>query len=586
MNSSEERCKMYKTIPQFSHTCWFNSILHVMIYSSGLRKTIYNYLKGIAGITSDQAMSDDTFLRFLYYMLHNYKKLDNIHRIYNKLQSGIFNTDYILISFLRKYHKSEYDRIKKKLRNKYNDSENSYFYIYYIFASYKINYVDLLYNKTTGNLYFQLVDSSLSIAKHTDSIEHFINKIQNSDILCIAHNTNNDLITSALSTRAAQNHNLDRYKEHIRDYSSLIKDIREFSKKITINDNEYILDSCIIVNINNQSHAISCITCGEKGYYVYDSWDNFKSIKSNEYKKRVVRNSCPTYKYDWTNTAQDFAISDVGCDFQVTSRGTQMPPGYMNYNIETSQVLLIYIKSSKYFEYGMDTIDSPPLDSFQINKSAYLRELREIYDLESLSTQELATHIINIYDDAYDTKGQLLIHLSSMSMAGHLRFLYEKILKKSMNPDPNPIVNENMCRELYIALILKFINKGTVLKYDNLITSSFFANMKNLFLRNNFGKSDKEKLDYAFNSIGLNNPEDKEYRENLLKYINDIYELLFIADSKWYNEFIKQTVMEISEYKDETNIKFYCIILRYKIDIDIYKLKKTDILFQIDMVSL
>lgn len=88
MSDSGGKCRVYKTIPQFSETCWFNSILHVMIYSSGLRKLLYNHFKNIPGITSPAILSDDPFLRFLYYMLHNYKKLDNMHKIYDKLYSG------------------------------------------------------------------------------------------------------------------------------------------------------------------------------------------------------------------------------------------------------------------------------------------------------------------------------------------------------------------------------------------------------------------------------------------------------------------------------------------------------------------
>ena len=40
----DDECMKYKTIPQFSHTCWFNGILHVILYSKLLRKTVYNHI--------------------------------------------------------------------------------------------------------------------------------------------------------------------------------------------------------------------------------------------------------------------------------------------------------------------------------------------------------------------------------------------------------------------------------------------------------------------------------------------------------------------------------------------------------------
>jgi len=568
------KCKVYKTLPQLSHTCWFNGILHVLFYSSGLRKTIYNHIKNMDDFIDK--ISDDSFFGFMYYMLHNYKKLEKIHNVYEQLYQGTINTDYILITFLRKYDIPTLNYFKKKIRKDFYDYKHTLFYIYKIFMTYGINYIDLIYDRNTTNVYIQSINRAYYQMKELESDNYFINKIRNSDILCITHNI--EINTTPQAFAIPESENLNRFHLNFENYSSFVKNIHEFSKKLVIAGNEYILDSCIIANYNNPGHIISGISCEGVGNYVYDSWDDFKSVKGKGYKENVVRASCPAYKHDWTNANKVFAISGQGCNFGSAELGRPLLPGFMGYNIATSQVLLIYIKSNPIKEDAIMDVESYSLGlgNLQIDKKKYLEQLREIYDLESLSTPELVGHIMNIYNEAYRDAGTLLIHLSTSSMAANCRFLYERLLKKPMNPDPR--VNDDMRRELYIVLILKFIKNGTIFRFDKFMTSSIFQSIKQQFI-SIWNRPMDEQIDISFNAIGLSSSHKYQERTFIITNIHKIYTYLFETVppiTRWYNTDIHNLISEIASNRD--SFIFLSVLIRYYIDIEIYKYKIDDML--------
>lgn len=69
-------CNDLKTIPQFSGTCWFNSIIHVMLYSNGFRNVLKKNFKG------KRKQPGDKFFNFLLYMLRNSNNIEKLDKVY------------------------------------------------------------------------------------------------------------------------------------------------------------------------------------------------------------------------------------------------------------------------------------------------------------------------------------------------------------------------------------------------------------------------------------------------------------------------------------------------------------------------
>jgi len=548
----------YKTIPQFSHTCWFNGILHVLLYSKLLRKKVYNHIISLPNLSTK--IAEDSFLSFIYYILHNYKKLDKLHTIYQHLDDGNIKTDSILIYYLLQHDKQNFEYYKKQLLEDFFNFRGEYIYIYHIFKTYGINYIDLTYNKITGDIYIQSINKEVFDTKEEESRNYFSRKIANSDIICINHNIE-DLYS------LSEDENLERYSSSIKDYHSFVDSVRGFSKILTLYGKEYTLDSCLLINYGIPGHVVSGVMCKDN-YYVYDSYDNYQSIKSKLHKKIISRVACPPYKHNWADPNFAFSLNVTKCDGYSVPMGTSVIPGYATYNIATSYVMLIYVKSKE--PTGTTVIKSSSaaasLGPFIVNKQVYLDVFKKMYDLESLSVYNLVNHIRNIYNTAYDNKGDLLIFLST-SMKEHFRFLYEKLIKKPLDPS---VDNNELRKELFIALINRFIKNGTVFKFETLVDQTFLTVVKETAIDPILKLPQEQHFPFAFSKIMLSDDSKAEYRNYILANVDLIYNYLFNTPPfiKWYNDYIKWAVTNtIGENK------FCCIIVRYVIDIAVFKHK-------------
>ena len=556
----DDECMNYKTIPQFSHTCWFNGILHVILYSKLLRKTVYNHIITLPDFS--RRITNDSFLIFIYYILHNYKKLAKLHKIYEHLNDGTIKSDSILINYLLKHDMTNFEFYKKKLLEDFFNFRGYYTYIYHIFKTYGINYVDLTYNKTTGNIYIQSINREVFGEKEEELKNYFSRKITNSDIICINHNIEGLYNTS-------EDENLNRYSSYMRDYNSFVESVRGFSKTLTLYGREYTLDSCLLVNYSVPQHVVSGVSCKDN-YYVYDSYDNYQSIESKPYKKIISRVACPPYKHDWTDPNVAFTLNVTKCDGYTAHTGTPVNPGYAAYNIATSYVMLIYVKSKEPMSTKVIKSKdvSTSLGSFFVNKEQYLEDFKKLYDLESLSLDNLINHIRNIYNNAYDNKGDFLIVLST-NMKNHFRFLYEKLLKKTLDPS---VDNDELRRELFIALINRFIKNGTVFKYEQFVDQTYLDSAKATVIDPILTLHPDQHLPFAFYKLNLLEESKKEYRDYILANVDFIYHYLFNTPpfTRWYNDYIKWAVSTTIE---ENKYKFYCIVVRLGIDMTVFKYK-------------
>jgi hypothetical protein len=342
----------------------------------------------------------------------------------------------------------------------------------------------------------------------------------------------------------------------MRDYDSFVASVRGFSKTLTLYGREYTLDSCLLVNYDVPAHVISGVLC-KNNYYVYDSYDNYQSIESKPYKKIISRVACPPYKHNWTDPNVAFTLNVNRCVGYTANAGTPVQHGYAAYNIATSYVMLIYVKSKEPMSTKVIKSKdiSTSLGSFFVNKEQYLEDFKKLYDLESLSL-----------DNAYDNKGDYLVLLST-SMKDHFRFLYEKLLKKTLDPS---VDNDELRRELFIALINRFIKNGTVFKYEQFVDQTYLNSAKATVIDPILTLHRDQHLAFALHKLTLLEESKKEYRNYILANVDFIYNFLFNTPpfTRWYNDYI---IWAVTTTIGEN--KFYCIVVRLGIDMTVFKYK-------------
>jgi len=161
----EKYCKNLKTIPQFSDTCWLNSILTVSLYSSGLQRVLINEFK------YRKKDKTDKLFNFLLYMLKNENNINSFKG---------FRSELLLISFMNKYSKILKNIMKKKISR----VGFSYYisFITVLFNSYNIPYINLSY--INNNLYYDITYT-------TNIKENFKKTLDDSHIIFIEKNINN-----------------------------------------------------------------------------------------------------------------------------------------------------------------------------------------------------------------------------------------------------------------------------------------------------------------------------------------------------------------------------------------------------------
>jgi len=88
-----------------------------------------------------------------------------------------------------------------------------------------------------------------------------------------------------------------------------------------------------------------------------------------------------------------------------------------------------------------------------------------------------------------------------------------------------------------------------------------------------------EQIDISFNAIGLSSSHKYQERTFIITNIHKIYTYLFETVppiTRWYNTDIHNLISEIASNRD--SFIFLSVLIRYYIDIEIYKYKIDDML--------
>ena len=325
----DDACKTVLTIPQFTGTCWFNSLLMVLLYSDGMRKYLTNNL-----IKSELYFKNKELYKILLDILKNR------HRKINKNDSIFFNElkPENILKFLHSSDKTQFYFDPDKYTGHFGEN---YFVRLFEYFGLKKNVLFLVRNvKDTSEYSYSLLNNKAIVKEKntehvkvefqakllTDEQKHKIMTKNNIDIL---------VVTQQSYYKSLINRNML--------FRTKSKDLEE---TIEYNGMIYKLDSVLIRNFNlntcSKSHQIAGVTCDDKRY-IYNGWirqtqDPAKSKSFANYLNNVA--ACELMDYDWLNNKEDFCLLSSKCGIE--NRKTEKE---LCFNTsKTNEATYIYVK--------------------------------------------------------------------------------------------------------------------------------------------------------------------------------------------------------------------------------------------------
>ena len=556
---SSDYCSKLKYIPQLSGTCWFNSILNVMLYSTGMRRVLQNgFNRNLKVIERNKK---DKLLTFLLFMLQNYNNIDELEKIYKSFKDFRLKPEYLLFSYLNEYDLNTKKYILSIESDKYNYHGYHTIYISHILNTYNIPYINIIKSKT-NNYYLNLkrhsrfqdkIDFINDIIEENSDITYLDNKLKKSDIIFISSgneslydfndiNNYNELDTYFLES--------DESKKNLKEFK---KNIHELNEYINIKGYRYKLDSCLISNKNDTVttynkliyHAIAGITCNNNRYAIDSRTKGIiRGVSTDiELKYNIDDSTLKFNKIDWYKTFKD--DDNLHIDIKNTSiKSVKIRKDslfdslkYTNdllYN-KNDTIIYIYIKVNDSLK--STNIKIPLTDSRDITVNINTKSLifekellskynKDIYNLEELSINKLGNIIKDI------TKIQTIYH-----DINYYRYIYNfynkdnKILKQNIDE----YNKEELLKSLYITIIKKFLYNGIVINLDNFTDKNMFTTIVNYY-----NSLDENELFKKLRSYKI--PISYDY---IKSNIEDIIDLLFKTKYNYfYDIYIERIVSE------------------------------------------
>ena len=322
----DDACKTVLTIPQFTGTCWFNSLLMVLLYSDGMRKYLTNNL-----IKSELYFKNKELYKILLDILKNR------HRKINKNDSIYFNElkPENILKFLHTSDKTQFYFDP----DKYTGHFGEYYFVRlfeYFGLKKKVLFLARDLSDTSKYVYSPLNNKQIVREKSEKYEVNFeIKLLKESEKQKIMSKPNIDiLVVTQNSYYSFRQNTLFQTKS---------KDLEE---TIEFNGMIYKLDSVLIRNFNfktcSKSHQIAGVTCDDKRY-IYNGWirqtqDPAKSKTIANYLNNVA--ACELMNYDWLNNKEDFCLLSSKCGIE--NRKTEKE---LCFNTsKTNEATYIYVK--------------------------------------------------------------------------------------------------------------------------------------------------------------------------------------------------------------------------------------------------
>jgi len=406
-------CHDLEVIPQFTGTCWFNAILMITLYSSGVSR----FIREIA-IRDNWRKSEDGFKVAFYNILsyinrirhnpNNKEKRDEINRKLNeylfKIKPEILLLD--LIERKDKKLKEFFISVNKDSSKKINLSLN-FIYIISFMKVLNINFIDIycdLYNN------YNVLDMNHDI-KTEDEMEEKLNS--NPDVIIYTDSFLNS------SDYLGEDYEYDEIYD-TNTYNLNINDLKKHKEIIKFNGCNYKLDSVLISNYNNEiyKHAIAGITCNNN-HYVYNGWNATTNDPGLKQKEGSVL-PCSLMKYDW-NVRKDegFCLNTKTCKLDFIDPSFEDKK--LCFSFAKDKRLLIYVRVDD--EMNNNKISKEDISSKTPELSGVSEMIKNIHNIDTLTKEELREALFENFK---------LVNLNKYSTS-KLRELYYKLLIKNYN---------------------------------------------------------------------------------------------------------------------------------------------------------
>ena len=409
-------CDNVITIPQFTGTCWFNTLLMNMFYSDGMRNFFMNHIKTIT--TKEKQHVVNVISDILHKQYYGNRK--NFKRFYNELSPEN------LLEFL---HKEDgklfyFDKNKECGYNmlpyftrfvKYLEMENKVLYLHseptseglkgLFYSSYNLpikimridgtpreepliegfDYIrmhtllrsDTNKNMTDSDMVTLLENYDKLYNGHVNMIKKGKSKKKKVDILVVSTPS---ILTSSLHRNKLIDYDMFRDGK-VSD--ELVGD------KIIYNNEVYVLDTLALSNYDRtkigRGHAIAGVTCmGDR--YMYNGW--LGSTKDPAKSKNVEGRDtpCDLMKYDWFNNSGDFCLNLEKCKLDKEILGKSE----LCFNVKKGDRTYIYVKENTFHVDKKGKIHSKPAKeplmyspspSYPLKYSTQFRKLSKDDDL-------------------------------------------------------------------------------------------------------------------------------------------------------------------------------------------------------------
>jgi hypothetical protein len=500
--SDDSYCSKLKYIPQFSGTCWFNSILNVMLYSTGMRRLLQNKLLLDRDIITKK--SNDKLLTFLLFMLQNYNNIDKLEKVYKSFKDFRLKPEYLLMSYLSKYDIYVKNFIINNARYNINSLGLYPLYIINIFETYNIPYINIV--KRKGSNYDYYINIKLNntsdrfinlynkqISKEVTST-YLNNKLEESDILLITENYDDYYDFTNIKKSNQLVHNMKTEDE----FNEFCKDVKTLNPSININGYIYNLDSCIIsnkeinlellgLNYNKVAHAIAGISC-DNNKYVIDSKSGYiiDEPKLNDFKyHRIINPNIKLARYNWINalkTKKSFEVDDttnsvktIPVNKSLLDTITSAKRNDLIYN-RNSLCIFIYVKDK-----SLKSINTPISSGLNVNTQELLLSDRsrskyynDVYNIKNSTLEELAKYVKNITNAPH-----VYLDIEKYRLLYNYYNKPNIILSEKINEEDKEI----LLRNLFLTIIYDYLKNGKIALLNFYNDDSFFINFINKYKR-------------------------------------------------------------------------------------------------------
>jgi len=549
-------CLNLKYIPQISGTCWFNSILNVMLYSTGMRRVLQKYFNKNSKVI--ERNKNDKLLTFLLFMLQNYNNIHKLEKIYKSFKHFRLKPEYLLLSYLNEYDLNTKRYIISKTKDKYNSFGYNTIYIAHILKTYNIPYINIIKSKS-NSYYLNLKKHSRveNILKFMDDIieensdhKYLDDKLKNSDIIFISSGT--DMIYNF--TNITEYNNLDKYftSSENTNLHKFKRDVKELNEFINIKGYTYKLDSCLISNNDNSVvstlqkkiyHAISGITCNNKKYAI-DSRSKFilknKAIDINL--NYEIDDNLKFNNIDWVKIFKDdnqLFVDDLKNTISkhykssLTLMSDVLNANKLLYD-KNDNIIYIYIKVDDSLKSA--DIKIPQSDSKDIKVSISTKSLifekellskynKDIYNLDDLPIFELAKIIKDITKEP-----EVSVDINNY------RYIYNFYNNSNMIFEPNIDKNNKneMLKNLFIIIIKNYFYYGIKINLNRYLDKNIFTGIIKHYISTttNYDNLLKEN----------NIPVRYDY---IISHLDEIKDLLFKTKYNFfYDKYIEELISE------------------------------------------